>query len=173
MKTLFQERNLYKGQLTLILPAGSWSSTIEMHNELVKTKLFGNQTNIISILDGDIKNDFKKFKGNNPYVDKLRINFLPVDSIEKYLHEKLYVNKDAEFKKEIENNFFNVASLEETMKTCEHPDDDKAYYSVLRKGMEDNGHTEDDLLSFTNRWIINHEKASVDKLASLIDSWIK
>lgn len=173
IKTLFQERNLYKGQLTLILPAGSWSSTIEMHNELVKTKLFGNPANIISILDGDIKSDFKKFKGNNPYVDKLKINFLPVDSIEKYLHEKLHKNKEAVFKKEIEDNFFNVASLEETMKTCEHPEDDKAYYSVLRKGFEENGHTEDELLSFTNRWIINHETIPVNKLVNLIESWIK
>lgn len=172
VKTLFREKNLYKGQLTLILPTGSWSSTVEMHNELFKSRLFGNPANIISIIDGDIKDDFKKFKANNPYVDRLKINFLPVDSIEKYLHDKLHKNVDASFKREIVNNFFNVTSFEETMNACDQPDDDKAYYSVISKGIENNGHTEEDLLSFTNRWIISNEVGPVDKLAKLIESWI-
>ena len=41
-------------------------------------------------------------------IDNETINFLPIHSLEKYLHEKIIVNKDADFFKEIGDRFFKV-----------------------------------------------------------------
>ena len=68
---------------------------------ICKSNLAGVGTKVLSVLDGDVKPDFEQLYKQKGLYTNLTINFLPIHSLEKYLHEKIIVNKDAEFFKEI------------------------------------------------------------------------
>ena len=72
-------------------------------------------------------------------IDNETINFLPIHSLEKYLHEKIIVNKDADFFKEIGDRFFKVKSLKEVVDSLIKKNDDKAFYNYLIKNLKEQG----------------------------------
>ena len=63
----------------------------------------------------------------------------PIHSLEKYLHEKIIVNKDADFFKEIGDRFFKVKSLKEVVDSLIKKNDDKAFYNYLIKNLKEQG----------------------------------
>lgn len=134
-KTLIQkvieQEKLYESTLINVLPVGGWSNVIRMHYDVVNSRLAGPGVKVISILDGDVEQEFKRKYADNETYKNLPIGFLPVMSLEKYLHTKLYVSKDANFFKEINDRFFQVKSLKEAISEMQNPDDKKKFYNAL------------------------------------------
>lgn len=103
-----------------ILPAGDWRQTLKNHNNFKKWKLFPNYTQIYSILDGDVKDDVKKYVETKPELNILKKHFLPIESLEKFLYKEMIMTPNIEFIKYVSdnyyenNNFYNV--LEEYKK---------------------------------------------------------
>ena len=89
-----------------ILPTGDWRQTLKNHNNFLKWKLFPTYTQIYSILDGDVKDDVKSKCVKTPEYKVLKKNFLPIDSLEKYLYTEIINNKNIEFIKYINDNYY-------------------------------------------------------------------
>ena len=68
-----------------------------MQDDICKSNLAGLEQKVLSVLDGDVKPDFEQLYKQKGLYTNLTINFLPIHSLEKYLHEKIIVNKDADF----------------------------------------------------------------------------
>ena len=67
------------------------------------------------------------------------ISFLPIHSLEKYLHEKLIINKDIVFFKEVGDRFFKVKSLKEVVDDCSKKNNNKSFYRYLVKNLDEQG----------------------------------
>ncbi len=114
-------------------------SLSSMQDEICKSNLAGVGTKVLSILDGDVKSDFDKHSSKNESYVNLTVNFLPIHSLEKYLYEKIIINKDTNFFKEIGDRFFKVKSLKVIVDSFSKRDNDKAFYNYLIKNLNEQG----------------------------------
>lgn len=153
---VLRQKGILRSKIVRVVPVGGWLQVVSMHMEMVQGALVHPTTKIISILDADIKEDFKKFRDNRPEASHLPVNFLPFKSVEKLLHEKLHINQDPALRNLIQDSFFQIEDFDTAMSVCEHPEDNKAYYGILIKKIEENGHTKEDFLNFFNLWIANN-----------------
>ena len=88
MKRILKQYSLLNNKLIHILPCGGYTNVIELGKEVVLSNLVGKTSHISIILDGDIEQEAEKYlvktgKNNIP------LNYLPIESLEKYLKNKL------------------------------------------------------------------------------------
>ena len=86
IEKIIQAEKLYDGKLYHILPCGDWRNTARLHNEIIDSNLTSTGTKIVSILDKDIENQFENEKHNKPELNRINATYLPIPSLEKYLH---------------------------------------------------------------------------------------
>lgn len=135
VKTIIDERNISKSKLINILPVGGWPNVLSLQHELYVNSTFGVGTKIFSVLDGDIKNNVGKKYNDYPKL------FIPIGSMEKFLKNVLIDKVNAQIKKEINDQFFYVKSIDnlvsEYIKTNKKKDEDgKELYKVIRSDLE-------------------------------------
>lgn len=110
---VFQKEKLYEGKLYHILPCGDWRNTVRLHQEILDANLASHSTKVISVLDGDVEAEFNSEKKKNQNYSRLNVTFLPIPSLEKYLHAHLIDDVDADFFRELNDRFFRKKSLDE------------------------------------------------------------
>lgn len=116
-KPLDKKDHFYK--LIEIIPCGGWEKVLELHYAFESSRIVGESCKIISILDGDIQDSFnEKYSGNSKF-QRLKKNFLPIPSIEKYLKRKLIDEFDKDFCDILNARFFHVESIFEILKKYE------------------------------------------------------
>ncbi|MBS7008784.1 ATP-dependent nuclease [Anaerostipes sp.] len=135
VQAIIDEKDISRSKLINILPVGGWSNVLNLQHELYIHSTFGAGTKIFSILDGDIKESV-----GQQYKDYPKL-FIPIGSIEKFLKEVLVTNVNAQIKKEINDKFFNVKSVDnliaEYVKTNKKKDEDgKELYKIIRVDFE-------------------------------------
>ena len=139
VKRVIDDNKYYESTLINILPVGGWENILRMHSDVVQSKLAGPGVKIMSILDGDVEEEFnKKYLEKGKYTN-LPVGFLPVMSLEKYLHSKLFLNKDVAFFKEINDRFFHVKSLKDVINEMQNPNDNKSFYRCLLSSLNTQG----------------------------------
>ena len=145
-KILFTNK-LTTSKLVHIVPVGGWKNVLTLHRELLRWNVLGLGKQIISILDGDIKDDvpvdFKEIK-------KL---FLPIKSIEKYLYEVAVEKSNPGLRKVLNDKYFTIKSLDTLV--MEHhkryplqpKQPDKRFYFGLKKDFESRGISEESFIN--------------------------
>ena len=107
---------LATNQIIQVLPVGGYSNTLELHNNLLEEKVLVNRTKVLSIIDGDVKDEaMNKFIAKKKdkmlkCLDKEDIMFLPIPSLEKYLKHKLCDQPDLIFIRTIRDYYFKYSS---------------------------------------------------------------
>jgi len=101
------DQSLNESRLIHVTPVGGWENVLKLQIDLLRNNVLGAGKQILSILDGDIKNDCNRNK-NYQMLPKL---FLPIASIEKYLKKVLLDEKDNAIFKKINDEFFQLRSL--------------------------------------------------------------
>lgn len=112
---IITKQRLYEGKLIHILPCGDWRNTIRLHKEILESNLTSHSTKVISVLDGDVSNEFEKEKIKDTGLNRINVAFLPIPSLEKYLHEHLIDSVDANFFRELNDRFYRKTSLDEVI----------------------------------------------------------
>jgi len=108
---VINENNLYHSKLIHILPCAGWKNTVRLHDDIVKSNLVGLGCAVMTILDGDVKNDFKKEYTDNDLYKDINVQFLTLQSVEKYLLQKLVSEPDKVFAKRFGDKFYRIRSL--------------------------------------------------------------
>lgn len=135
VQTIIDEKDISRSKLINILPVGGWSNVLNLQHELYIHSTFGAGTKIFSILDGDIQKDVGQQYKEYPKL------FIPIGSIEKFLKKVLITEVDTQIKKEINDKFFYVKSIDnliaEYIKTNKKKDEDgKELYKIIRADFE-------------------------------------
>ncbi len=113
VENAIKRNNLTISKLINIIPVGGWDNVLTLHKEIIINNVLGINTDIISILDGDVTSDSninRRIQGD--YKD-LKKTFLPIPSVEKYLHKIMLSDKDPGIIKELTDYFFQVKSLKQ------------------------------------------------------------
>lgn len=97
---------LNKSRLINITPVGGWRNVLKLQYELVNQNILGVGKQVFSILDGDVSKDIpREFRS-------ARKLFLPINSVEKYLKNILVDDPNFQIKKEINDEFFSIKSID-------------------------------------------------------------
>jgi energy-coupling factor transporter ATP-binding protein EcfA2 len=147
-KIIVTER-LYSGKLYHILPCGDWRNTVRMHKEIIESNLTSHSTKVISVLDGDIETDYEAEKIKAPDLKKLNVAFLPIPSLEKFLHKNLIESVDAAFFRDVNDRFFRKKSLDEVISEYQANGLDKKgkkLWNAMIKSLSDDGMKENEFL---------------------------
>lgn len=140
---LLQKEKLRDNRTIFTLPVGGWTNVLEMANEVVTFKLFGNISSIGIILDGDIKSDVQGYIKHHGFIQNVKIGFLPINSLEKFLWKRLYSDVDTQLYQRLESYIFQRNSIEALTRKYEseyNVDKDKAgkwFYAVLEKELKE------------------------------------
>ena len=126
-------KGLKNSRLIHISPVGGWLNVLSLHKDLIAHNVVGINRKIISILDGDVKNEVAK-KTEYASIPKC---FLPIPSIEKFFYDIVYKRKDEQIRKIINDKYFILKSLDdlvaehnEKYKTTPENPDKKFYFRV-------------------------------------------
>lgn len=153
-----QKLSLASGKLINILPIGGWENVLKFQIMAYNTNTFGVGTIIFSILDGDVKDQNivkKEYK-------RLQKMFLPINSIEKYLYKVCTNFSYREVKREINDTFFNVESIDEILTDYMQSGDNngKALYRKILSNLERRGIAEETFVKELCDIIMRHEDFS-------------
>ncbi|MEE1496814.1 MAG: AAA family ATPase [Clostridium sp.] len=135
VQTIIDEKDISRSKLINILPVGGWSNVLNLQHELYIHSTFGAGTKIFSILDDDIQKAVGQQYKEYPKL------FIPIGSIEKFLKKVLITEVDTQIKKEVNDKFFYVRSIDnlisEYIKTNKKKDEDgKELYKIIRADFE-------------------------------------
>lgn len=120
-------------RLNNVIPVGGYENVLTLHRELLDNNVVGLNTNIISILDGDVEH---KISSNANYKDLPKM-FLPIPSIEKYLHKILIKEVEHDLKKQLQDKLFKIKSLDEMI--AEYRKEIREQIIAYRKTQQDRG----------------------------------
>lgn len=142
-------KRLYEGKLIHILPCGDWRNTVRLHREILESNLTSHSTKVISVLDGDVSGDFEKEKHKDAALQRLNVAFLPIPSLEKYLHEHLINNVDGPFFRELNDRFYRKTSLDHVISEYQASgieNKGKKLWQKMVSAIGDEGMTENEFL---------------------------
>lgn len=96
IERLILEKRLVNNIRIKVLPTGGWTNTITMAYDVTTSNLLQKGTKLAVVLDGDIEKEVPKFISKNKQYSgiKMEMDYLPIASLEKYLHFKLIDSKD-------------------------------------------------------------------------------
>lgn len=168
---IFQKEKLYEGKLYHILPCGDWRNTVRLHQEILEANLASHSTKVISVLDGDVEAEFNSEKKKNQNYSRLNVAFLPIPSLEKYLHAHLIDDVDADFFRELNDRFFRKKSLDETVSEYVDSGIDrkgKKLWSKMVRHLGDDGLSEKEFLREISEAI--YRRLDVESLTNRINA---
>lgn len=154
-----QKLSLTSGKLINVLPVGGWENVLKFQMMAYSTNTFGIGTTVFSVLDGDVRSESKVTREYN----KLQKMYLPINSIEKYLHKVCTNSSYKEIKREINDRFFNVESIDAILTDYIQSGDNsgKALYRKLLGNLEKRYITEEAFIKELCEIIMRHENFSV------------
>lgn len=163
VEKVIRDNRLQFSRLIKILPCGSWEKTLEIQHELKSSCLAGVGCKVVSILDGDIRDECnRKFPSGTPY-GSLPKNFLPIQSLEKYLRKSLITNPNDAFARSLGDTFYRVRTLADIVRDYKQHDGSardtsgKGLCSVLTKCAAEQGYSEDVFLRELCDFIVSFE----------------
>lgn len=140
------KNGLQTSRLIHTVPVGGWENVLTLHKDLLRWNVLGLGKQVISILDGDIKDCVGK-----EYQDIKKL-FLPIGSIEKFLYDIAINKTNPSLKRVLNDKYFTIDSLDTLVadyfsryaKTPKQPD--KKFYFGLKKNLEGRGISEESFI---------------------------
>lgn len=156
---VIQQGLLSKAKLINILPVGGWENVLKFQMRAYNTNTFGVGTTVFSVLDGDIEEECQR----KTEYKKLQRMYLPINSIEKYLYKICTDTAHKKIKREINDAFFHVDSMESIRSECIQERDnidnisEKTLYRKILRNLEKRDISEDAFIKGLCDIIVRYE----------------
>lgn len=129
VESILVQEKLRISKLIHCIPVGGWKNVLTLHKEIYQKKILGISSKIVSILDGDIETQLTKSDKKFPHL------FLPIPSVEKFMYEVAVRGAYPEVRRQINDSFFIVKSLDgivsEYNRDPERKQGDKSFYKYI------------------------------------------
>lgn len=126
IRRILRKNALLTNKLVHVLPCGGYSNVIELAQEVISSNLVGKISNISIILDADIKTDAENFIAKTGISNNIPLNYLPIESLEKYLKTNLCVNVDHKLFRLLNDYIFHQVSLNQIIEEYKNSGQDKS-----------------------------------------------
>lgn len=180
LRRIIKKEALLGSKLIHILPSGGWHNVLKLADECVRNNLMGPRTSICVVLDQDIEEEVDGFKKNHNISSGIPINYLPVESLEKYLKSALVEQVDHQLFRRISDYIFVQTSLQDLVfsyKTSPQYKNDitgKEFFKILETEMRNRGVERTDLIEIIVDYLYDNGSGSrIDKLRVFLISQMR
>lgn len=130
-------------------------------------------TKLAIVLDRDVNPDVPNFLSHHKECSGLKIDFLPIKSLEKYLRDNLFLKVDNTLFAQLDNYVFQKRPLDEVLRTYKRDITKKDYdgkilYGYLLNELKSMRKDRDDLIEIVVKHILLFEKSNVQKINGLL-----
>lgn len=173
LEKIMFEKQLLKNIRVKILPTGGWTNTIMMAHDVISSKLLLRDTKVLVVLDKDIEKDVPKFAHNNKkYKDicEERIDYLPINSLEKYLQKNLITKFNQDLFEMLDTYLFQKNPLAKILRDytskndVKEDKDGKTLYGLLENELRGIRKDREDLVQIVVKFLVEKEKESLEPL---------
>ncbi len=171
---IIKNYNLINNKLIHVLPCGGWTNVIDLANDVVASNLLGKISKIIIVLDKDIQEKVNPYIKSRSYSFNIPLNFLPVESLEKYLKSNLYNKVNHELYRLLDNYIFNQKSLSEIIneyKTSQlfmKDDNGKKLFGLIDAELTRRNKNRIDIIEIILNFLIKNEVSNVNKIVEFL-----
>lgn len=171
---ILRDQRLLDSKLVHVLPCGGYSNVIRLADDVIRNNLLGKIASISIIVDLDVKEKAIEFRKKNNYANGANLNFLPIESLEKYLRQNLYLKVNPKLFKLLSDYLFLQTSLQSLVekyrisKESKTDTSGKALYSILDTELRNRQKTREDLTEMTVQFIFEQEKGKIEKLVAFL-----
>lgn len=169
------EKKLMRSIRIKVLPTGGWTNTITMAYDVTTSNLLQKGTKLAAILDRDIKNDVPEFISQHKKYSGIKMDFLPISSLEKYLRLNLIEEMDNEFFTLLDTYLFQKRPLLELLKEYKKSSNEsetdgngKVLYGYLLNEIRSMRKDREDLVDIVVKYILENESDNVTELTQYL-----
>ncbi len=174
IKRLLKQNGLWGNKLIYVLPCGGYSNVIDLAQEVVASNLVGKTSNIVIVLDADIKTEAANYIAKNKISNNIPLNYLPIESLEKFLKAKLYDNVDHKLFRHLNDFVFHQVSLnqiiDEYRSSNEFKNDKngKKLYERIDKELRARNKSRNEIIEMVVDYLSQNDKPSIDKIVEFL-----
>ncbi|MCF5893939.1 AAA family ATPase [Aeromonas veronii] len=171
---LLRENRLLSSKLVHVLPCGGYTNVIELAREVINSNLVGKTSSISIILDGDVKDDANNYIIKHSIKNNIPLNFLPIESLEKYLKSKLHDNVEHKLFRHLNDFIFHQVSLTEIVEKYKADVDvskdknGKKFYERIDNELRNRGKSRSDLVEMVVDYLIYEKNADLQKTVNYL-----
>ncbi|WP_124643367.1 ATP-dependent nuclease [Amniculibacterium aquaticum] len=170
IKRLLKQNSLWGNKLIYILPCGGFSNVIDLGQEVVASNLVGKTSNINIILDADVKTQSENYIANNGISNNIPLNYLPIESLEKYLKSKLFDNVDHKLFRQLNDFVFHQVSLNQIVddyrNSAEHTKDlnGKKLYERIDNELRARNKSRTEIIEMVVDYLTANDQPRIEKI---------
>lgn len=171
---ILRKHLLLANKLVHVLPCGGYSNVIELAREVISSNLVGKISNISIILDRDIKIEAENYILKNSVNNNIPLNYLPIESLEKYLKSTLCTNVDHKLFRKLNDFIFHQVSLttiiEEYKNTFLENEDKsgKKLYKLIEKELKARNKSRIEIIEMIVEHLIENKEIQMDKIVNFL-----
>lgn len=179
IKRLLKKNQLWGNKLIYILPCGGYTNVIDLAQEVVSSNLVGKTSSISIVLDADIKESANSYIAKNNISNNIPLNFLPIESLEKYLKSKLFDNVDHKLFRHLNDFVFHQVSLNQIIDEyrssgeSEKDNNGKKLYSRIDSELRARNKDRNEIIEMVVDYLTENDQNAVDKIVDFLKKQFK
>lgn len=169
---ILRDNHLLNSKLVHVLPCGGYTNVIDLAQDVVRFNLLGRKASVSIILDGDVKEKAMNYMSNKGIDNNIPLNFLPIESLEKYLKSKLFDNVDHKLFRELNDYIFHKTSLDDIIADYKlknkEDTDGKRLYSAIEKELSAIREERSTIVEYIIKYLFDSNSNSLNKLTDFL-----
>ncbi len=167
---LLRREKLLSNKLVHILPCGGYTKVIDLANDVITHNLLGRKASVSIVLDGDIKEKAEQYRTKKNIGNNIPLNFLPIESLEKFLRSKLFLSVDHKLFRRLNDYIFQNKSLTELVETYKNNKDTandrdgKVFFDILDNELRERRVERSELVAMIVDYLFEENDNNLSKL---------
>ena len=176
---ILRKYSLLGNRLVHVLPAGGYQNVIDLGNEVVNSNLVGKIAKIIIILDGDVKEETNKYISRNQIRNNIPIDFLPIESLEKYFKKNLVDSVNKELFHFLNDYIFQQKSLSEITQEYQNSGDyqndpnGKKFYKRIDNELRQRNKTRIEIIELVVDFLMKENDKNIQTIVEFLQNKMK
>lgn len=173
IERILVSKNIAQNIRIKILPTGGWTNTISMAYDVTTSNLLQKGTKLAVVLDQDIKEKVPEFVSNHKQFSGIKVDYLPIASLEKYLRFNLFLQVNNKLFSMLDTYLFQKRPLCEVLSSYsregdEDDTDGKSLYGFLLNEVRSMRKDREDIVDLVVRFILDNDADSTNKLTEYL-----
>lgn len=178
IERVLMEKDLLKNIRIKILPTGGWTNTLVMAHDVISSELLLRGTRVIVVLDKDIEFQVPDFMKKHKQCKYIEPDYLPINSLEKYLKHNLVEKVDPNLFRKLDNYVFQGRPLKSiltkysTENEIEADSDGKTLYGIIINELRSIKKDRDEFVEIIVKYLMETNQPVIDALSEYLSKKI-
>ena len=181
VEKILKQKQLLGNKRVLVIAVGGWTQVLRFAYDTIRSNLMLKSTKILIVLDRDIKSEVPKFLKDQHINFSIDPNYLPIQSLEKYLLSRLTKQVDHTLFRELNDYVFQGKSLNNIVedynknvnngvyKEEEKIKNGKIFYDCLRHELHQIRKDEVELIQIIVEYLFANQNIEIEELTEFLE----